>query len=78
MHSRSVTRDRQVRVEQGLKRLADSFADYQLIRNSKTLIDAFDLVKLSAEEVAEAERRVGLIRAKLLKKTAYRHFWKFI
>jgi len=78
MHSRSVTRDRQVRVEQGLKRLADSFADYQLIRNSKTLIDAFDLVKLSAEEVGEAERRVELIRAKLLKKTAYRYFWKFI
>lgn len=67
-----------MRIEQGYNRLAEAFHDQSLVRKSKTLIDAFDLIKLSAEEVAESMKKVEALREKLLKKACYKNLWRFL
>ena len=67
-----------MRIEQGCNRLAEAFHDLDLVRKSKTLIDAFDLIKFSAEDVAESMKKVEAMREKLLKKACYQNLWRFL
>ena len=53
-----------MRLEQGLVRLAGSMSDMTLIRNSSTVIDAFDLVKARSDEVLEKLEKSLAIQAK--------------
>lgn len=58
--------------------MAESFDEHILVRKSKTLIDAFDLVKMAAEKVGEQMERVDEIRSKLCKKANFRCLRKFL
>ena len=78
LHSKSVTRDKQLRVEQGLKHLSEKFADLALVRRSKTLVDAFDLTRLRAELVSTMEDRADALRAKQLRQQTVRLLRQFV
>ena len=78
LHSRSVNLDRQVRIESGCQRLAEAFHDQSIVRNSKTLIDAFDLIKETAEKVAKSMEKVDETRERLVKKAGFNNLWRFL
>ena len=78
MHSLSVQRDKQIRIEQGLKQLSQAFIDQRIVRQSKTIIDAFDLIKYTAQRIKEQISQLKDIQVKILKKSMFKRFRQFL
>ena len=45
MHSLSVVRERNIKFEHAAKTLANVFKEAMLVRNSRSLVDCFDMIK---------------------------------
>ena len=78
MHSRSLRRDRELRLEQGLLRLAAAVDDVNLVRKSRTLVDVFDLVRGFTEALAEKCETARRNHEQSVRRTAFKAFKAFV
>lgn len=71
-------REKLVKIEHGLLRLAAQFDESMLVRKSSTIIDAFDLVKARSDAATNVIERAETIRTKILKKGIWNSMRKFV
>ena len=51
IHAKSVARDKELRIQQGMHRLAQTVDDLGLLGKSRTLIDVFDIIKARSDQI---------------------------